>query len=94
MEKNSKNIPCPECKKTLIAAIELVGHATFKQNIKCAYCGTKISVEVGQKPYVEVSKLITIIILGIISAYQLILVSGLPQKFAYLLSAYVPVVNK
>lgn len=79
--------PCPECKKSLIMAAEMVGFGHFEYNMKCAYCGVRVRITIGQKPFVTVTKLVVLILLVAFS-YQLFLVSKLNVTLTSLMTNY------
>lgn len=96
MEKESKNLgitkACPECRRILIKSANIIGHGSFKT--KCPHCKTLITLEVGQKTFINVFKT-AILIVFIISAIQIFVLNSLNDKFAYLLNSYVPtLINK
>lgn len=82
--------PCPECKKILLSSADMAGYGEFKQNIKCAYCGTLVRVEVTTKPktYITITKVLGLITLIGLCAWQVILSLGINSKFTYLITTY------
>lgn len=63
MPKTSKNLgfskACPECRKTIINSALLVGNGTFKT--KCPHCLNIIQIEIGQKTYFTLTKVVIIL---------------------------------
>lgn len=78
---------CPECRKILIAVAEMVGYGQFHQNIKCAYCGTRLKIVIGQKTFITVSKVL-LVILAIIFTYQVLLLDKLNTNLSSLIQNY------
>lgn len=90
---NDKGITkaCPECRKILIASAEMIGYGQFEQNIKCAYCGTRLKIVVGQKTFIAISKIIGIVfIVSFIASsfYQLAVLTQLNANLSYLIQNY------
>lgn len=86
-ENKGKSMPCPECKKILLMVVNMLGEGVDIK-MKCAYCKKRMLVQVGQKTFIKVSKIIAISFLILISAYQTILLSQLTVKISYLLNNY------
>lgn len=67
MTKESKNLgiskACPECRKTLLAAVDIEGIGKFKA--KCPHCGNLILIEISQKTTIKLSKVVTSILIVI-----------------------------
>lgn len=67
--KLSKNLgitkSCPECRKTLIKAVNFQGEGSFKT--KCPHCKSLIMVEVKPKTMVTLSKIVILIVIIVFS---------------------------
>lgn len=90
MAKESKNLgitkACPECRKILIKSANIIGNGSFKT--KCPHCHSLITIEIGQRTFVNVFKVLAVMIV-IVSVAQLFFISGLNSKVAFLIENYV-----
>lgn len=63
--KESKNLgitkACPECRRTLIKSANMVGTGAF--HTKCPHCKSLILIEIGQKTYFTLKKVLLILVL-------------------------------
>jgi len=89
MKKESKNLglskACPSCRKTLIKAANIIGVGKFKT--KCPHCHALIQVEIGQKSYFTLTKVL-ICLFFVISLYQIVVITGVENSVMAIINNY------
>lgn len=82
---------CPECRRVLIKAADLVGiRGSFET--KCANCKNLIKVQVGQRTYINVFKVIMVVTLAV-TTLQIFILKSIGENLAYLINNYVPIIK-
>lgn len=84
---------CTECHYALLKAAELLEgiggkQAMIKIKDTCRHCKSKQTIEIGKKGYIEVYKTILLVLIAFTSILSIWRITGLDQKFAYLINTY------
>lgn len=83
---DSKSKSCPECKKMLLQIVDFIGQGVDIK-MKCAYCGKRMLVQVGQKLTINATH-ITVAIFVFISAIQAFVLFEVGKSVAFVFTNY------
>jgi len=89
--KKGITAPCPDCRRAVLGAAELVGFGEMEWNTRChnPKCRIRLHIKAEQKIKTKITiTKILVVLITLVGIYQLITLRALEQSFAYLIETY------